>query len=330
MSRVGGSRAGGLILALQKRAIGSLLLLLGASFVIYVTIRSAPGDAIDAITPMGTSPETKAQLMVEFGLDRDPVTGYLAWVSRAARGDFGESLVFAPGETVMDVALPAFTKTLTLSAMALLACLILAVLAAFIMREPRPRQQLLTGPLYVLTSAPSFVIAVIFSQAINAFVHRYVELGGYQTPPWYPVPIYSESVMPYFFAGFALVAGDGLFMDLFNSVRADLQALRHSQFITAIRAKGASTFGHMARNMVVPLFSNYAARLPIVLGGVVIVEYIFTLDGAGYLLLEASRARDFPIVVGISVLFTATVIGGTLLADLARALVDPREVSHGG
>ncbi len=324
------SRAAGLMLAVSKRAASSLLLLLGASFVIYVTIRSAPGDAIDAITPMGTSPETKAQLMTEFGLDRDPITGYLAWVSRSAQGDFGESLVFAPGEMVMDLALPAFGRTLTLSGLALLACLLCALLAALIMREPRTRQQLFTGPLYVLTSAPSFVIAVVFAQAINVFVHKYVELAGYETPMWYPVPIYTESIVPYFFAGLALVAGDGLFMDLFNSIRAELLMLRRSQFITAVRAKGASVVGHIARNMVVPLFSNYAARLPIVLGGVVIVEYIFTLDGAGYLLLEASRERDFPIVVGISVLFTATVIAGTLLADLARALVDPREVSHGG
>ncbi|MCA9560082.1 MAG: ABC transporter permease subunit, partial [Myxococcales bacterium] len=79
-----------------------------------------------------------------------------------------------------------------------------------------------------------------------------------------------------------------------------------------------------------PLVSGYAARLPIVLGGVVIVEYIFTLDGAGYLLLEAARERDFPIVVGLSVLFTATIIVVNLLADIVRALVDPREVARGG
>jgi ABC-type dipeptide/oligopeptide/nickel transport system permease component len=55
----------------------------------------------------------------------------------------------------------------------------------------------------------------------------------------------------------------------------------------------------------VPFISAFAARLPLVLGRVVIVEYFFTLDGAGYLLLEASKQRDFPIVVGLSVLFTA-------------------------
>lgn len=324
------NRALPLLLAAARRAAGGLLLLIGASFVIYITIRSAPGDAIDAISPMGTPPDIKAKLAAEYGLDRDPMTGYLAWLGHSAGGDFGESLVFSPGEQVMAVAMPAYQRTLALSSLALLACLLVALLGAMVLGEPHRRQQVLTGPLYFLTAAPSFVVAVCFAQGMNWFVHAYVEQGGYETPPWYPIPIYTESIMPYVFAGFALIAGDGLFMDFLNSVRADLLALRNAQFIAAIKSKGASTLGHIARNMVVPLFSAFAARLPIVLGGVVIVEYIFTLDGAGYLLLEAARGRDFPIVVGISVLFTATVIVMNLVADVVRALVDPREVAHGG
>jgi peptide/nickel transport system permease protein len=66
------------------------------------------------------------------------------------------------------------------------------------------------------------------------------------------------------------------------------------------------------------------------LGGVVIVEYVFTLDGAGYLLLEASKQRDFPVVVGLSVLFTLAVIVVGLLSDVARSVIDQREVARDG
>jgi ABC-type dipeptide/oligopeptide/nickel transport system permease component len=173
-------------------------------------------------------------------------------------------------------------------------------------------------------------VAVLFSQVMNWGIHRFVEEGGYETPEWYPIPIASGSVMPYVFAGLVLLLGDGLFMDYLNTVRAEVQAVRHAQFIAAVRAKGAGVRRHMARNLIVPLFSAFAARLPIVLGGVVIVEYIFTIDGAGYLLLEAAKGRDFPVVVGISVLFTVTIIAVGLLADVVRALVDPREVARGG
>ncbi len=324
------SRGSRLLLAALKRAASGLLLLIGATFLIYMTIRSAPGDAIDAISPMGTPPEVKLRLAVEFGLDRGPFTGYLAWLARSFVGDFGESLVFSPGETVMAVALPSYGRTLVLSICTLFVCLLLALVGAIFFGEATRRQSVVTAPLYVLTSAPSYVVAVCLMMALNAFVKAFVSDAGYVTPSWYPIPLYSESIMPYVFAGAALMAGDGLFMDFFNAVRAELNALRNAQFIAAIRSKGARIRGHIARNMIVPLISGYAARLPIVLGGVVIVEYIFTLDGGGYVLLEASKERDFPVVVGLSVLFTATIIVVNIIADVVQALVDPREVSRGG
>jgi peptide/nickel transport system permease protein len=317
-------------LATSKRLAGGLGLLIGASFLIYATIRLAPGDAVDAITPMGTPDDVRAQIAAEFGLDRNTIAGYLTWLKRSITGDFGNSLVFLPGATVMEAVWEPFLRTLMLSCGALLGCLFLALGGALLLGEPSGRQQIVTGPLYALTSAPSFVVAVVFAQIANWFIFTYLVKQGYQAPPWFPIPISSDSNMPYLFAALALVAGDGLFMDYLNAVRAELLALRRSQFITAVKAKGARTARHIVRNMLVPIFSSYAARLPIVLGGVVIVEYIFTLEGAGYVLLEAARARDFPIVVGICVLFTATIIAVSLLADLVRALVDPREVARGG
>ena len=320
-----------LILVAGRRLLGGLLLLVGASFLIYFTIRSAPGDAVDAITPMGTPPEVKEKLAADFGLDQGLVAGYVTWLGRSAKGDFGESLVFEPGSEVMKIAAPAFKRTLLLSAGALTSCMVLAMALAAFLGEPSRRQQWATGLLYFITAAPAFVAAVFFSQGINWFVRTFVEANGYDTPPWYPIPIYTgESLMPYCFAGVVLVLGDGLFMDVMNTIRAELLALRNSQFIAAVKAKGASTLPHTVLNLIVPLLSTFASRLPLVLGGVVIVEYVFTLDGAGYLLLEASKQRDFPVVVGLSVLFTLAVIVVNLTADLVRAMVDPREVARNG
>ncbi len=319
-----------IFLALLRRILGGFALLLGASFIIYMTVRAAPGDAIDAISPMGTPPEVKAQLMAEFGLDRGPLAGYGVWALRSLCGDFGDSLVFAPGERVMAVALPAFGRTLLLAGGALLVCLCFALLWAACNPGGSRRSQLLGASLYGVTSAPSFVIAVAFAQAVNELVYRLVDARGFVTPSWYPIPIACSSMMPYLFAGITLILSDGLLIDLVNYLRSELQALRRSPFIAAIRAKGARVTGHLLKNMVVPILSAYASRLPVVLGGVVIVEYVFTLDGAGYVLLEASKNRDFPMVVGLSVLFTALVILVNIISDVVKGWLDAREVAHGG
>ena len=119
-------------------------------------------------------------------------------------------------------------------------------------------------------------------------------------------------------------------MDLFAVLRAELHRLRESQFIAAVYARGGSPLPHLIRNLCLPVLSLYTARLPLVLSAVVIVEYIFTLDGSGYLLLEAAKERDVPFVVGLSLFFTLTVIAMNLLLDIAKGLIDPRESAYEG
>ncbi|MFN3202139.1 MAG: ABC transporter permease [Bradymonadia bacterium] len=318
--------------ASSRRLLSGVLLLVGASFVIYATVRAAPGDAIDAISPPGTDPEIKAKLAAEFGLDRDIVSGYGHWLLRSTSGDFGQSLVFETGAEVLDVVLPAFGRTLLLSVLALLACLTVALVWAIIAGQPGPIGRGITSLLYVITAAPSFIAAFFFAQITNylVFTHRIQE--GFDPPAWYPLFWETEgkSLMPYVFAGGVLMVADGMLMDTFNAVRAELLRLQGSQFIAAVRAKGAGTVRHIARNLIVPLVSAYAARLPLILSGAVIVERIFALNGAGYVLFESAKFRDFPVVVAVSVCFTVTIIVVNVIADLVRAAVDPREAAHGG
>ena len=122
--------------------------------------------------------------------------------------------------------------------------------------------------------------------------------------------------------------GDGLFTDLLNALRSELNQLQNAQFMNAVRAKWASTTPHLIKNLIVPTLSIFTARLPLVLSAVIIVEYIFTLDGSGYLLLEAAKSRDVPVVVGVSLFFIVSVITVNLALDLIKAQIDPREGAY--
>ena len=133
----------------------------------------------------------------------------------------------------------------------------------------------------------------------------------------------------YVFAVFAISLGDGLFTDLFNTLRSEFLQAQRSLFINAVRAKGGNPIPHLIKNLIVPTLSVFTARLPLVLSAVVIVEYIFTLDGSGYLLLQAAQKRDVPVLVGVSLFFIFSVIVMNLILDVVKALVDPREVARG-
>ena len=119
-------------------------------------------------------------------------------------------------------------------------------------------------------------------------------------------------------------------MDLLNALRAEVNQLSSAQFINAIRAKGANPRPHLIKNLIVPTLSIFTARLPLVLSAVIIVEYTFSLDGSGYVLFEAAKRRDLPMVVGVSLCFITAVILMNLILDVVKAQVDPREVAHEG
>ena len=307
-------------------------LLIGSSFIIYAVLRSAPGDMVDLILGLNGTAEMKSDLRAEFGLDLNVFEGYLSWATRALSGDLGISITFMPGEPVLYLAGPAFLVTLGIAIFSLLMSIVVAYSLAIVLGPPRPKQAVLLGPIQLLNAAPSFVIAICLAKVINELIQMQLAGGGQIPPTWYPIPTYqrlSDSIAPFLFAAISISLGDGLFTDLFNALRAELSTLNRSLFINAVRAKGAKVRPHLIKNLIIPTLSIFTARLPLVLSAVVIVEYIFTLDGSGYLLLQAAKNRDVPVVVGVSLFFILSVIIMNLILDFVKALVDPREVAKG-
>jgi peptide/nickel transport system permease protein len=313
------------------KLVRSALLLVGASFVIYATLRLAPGDVVDLILGLGNTAEDKLALRQEFGLDLNFISGYLRWAARAITGDLGQSIKVEVGADVLEIAAPAFLITMVIASTSLVSLILISYLLAALLGPPRTRDTLLLGPFKLLNAAPSFVIAVCVIKLVNEFV-MWSYGADFIHPSWYPLPQYmklSDSLVPFLFAVFAISLGDGLFTDLFNSLRSELLIVQRSLFINAVRAKGGNPTPHLIKNLIVPTLSVFTARLPLVLSAVVIVEYIFTLDGSGYLLLQAAKNRDVPVVVGVSLFFIFSVIAMNLILDIVKAIVDPREVARG-
>ena len=314
-----------------SKLVRSALLLIGASFIIYATLRLAPGDVVDLILGLGNTAEDKMALRKEFGLDLNFVSGYLRWAARAVTGDLGQSIKVEVGADVLEIAAPAFLITLMIASTSLISLILISYLLASLMGPAQTRSTFLLGPFKLLNAAPSFVIAVCMIKLVNELV-LWWSGGGYLNPSWYPLPQYvklSDSLVPFLFAVLAISLGDGLFTDLFNTLRSELQMVQRSLFINAVRAKGGYPRSHLVKNLIVPTLSVFTARLPLVLSAVVIVEYIFTLDGSGYLLLQAAKNRDVPVVVGVSLFFIFSVIAMNLILDIVKAIVDPREVARG-
>ncbi|MEE2787828.1 MAG: hypothetical protein VX589_10845, partial [Myxococcota bacterium] len=102
------NRALSLLKVIVRHLVGALALLVGASALIYLTVRAAPGNALDAVIPLDTPPELKAELLREFGLDQGPISGFFSWLMSAMQGDLGICIGRSfQGLSVQEVALPA-------------------------------------------------------------------------------------------------------------------------------------------------------------------------------------------------------------------------------
>jgi len=215
------NRALSLLKVILRHLVGALTLLIGASALIYLTVRAAPGNALDAIIPIDTPPDIKAELLADFGLDQGPIGGFISWLVSALQGDLGICIGRSfQGLSVQEVALPAFSITLSLAAFALFSCFLICLLLAVWSGGQTGPTSKFSGPLYILTSAPCFVAAVLLIQTLNYSIHHYVDQAGYVPPIWHPLPGATDSIVPSLFAALALVIGDGLFMEYYNALSA--------------------------------------------------------------------------------------------------------------
>ena len=316
------------------RFLRSMLLLIGASFLIYATLRLTPGDMVNQVLGIHATEEMRSVLRKDFGLDSSILVGYIQWCFKALGGDLGVSITFMPGEPVTELAAHSFWVTLQVTLLALCTSIILAFGLAWVLGPPKPQHAMILSPLSFLNAAPSFVIAICLYNIVNRLIQWFnnylIETGAdwLWTPSWYPIPINSEdSFVPMLLAVICIALGDGLFTDLFNTLRSELIQVQNAQFMNAIRAKGANPLPHLFKNLIVPTLSVFTARLPLVLSAVVVVEYIFTLSGSGYLLIQAAQKRDLPVLVGVSLFFILAVVISNLLLDVIKAKIDPREIS---
>jgi peptide/nickel transport system permease protein len=295
------------------RFVGTLV---GAWALLQLLLALAPGDPIDLL-PNG--PEVRATLEVEWGLDQPVPVRILNSLRRASEGDLGTSLVTRPGAPVSTLAREAWTRSLGL----LLPALALGLGSAALfgaLRLPGP----LRRPLQALSVLPAFLAAYLSVSAINALTWALLQRGLIARPDWFALPD-TASGLRTALAIAVLAWSSGLLSGTALEVENELSRLRQSGFIEAARARGAPTWPHLLLNLL-PVGATLSATLCLAqTGGVLVVEKLLLIDGAGSLLWDACARRDYPLALGLGLGATLVVATARLLADTLRLLVDPRE-----
>ena len=294
----------------------------------FLVVHAAPGSYADTIDNPRLSPETRAAIRAHYGLDRPLLAQYSSWLRAAATGDLGTSFMYKrPVSRVLAGALP---PTLMLAGAGLLITLGLGlVLAVASARRPHgwaDRTLTLLG--LGLYGVPSFWLAgllvMVFSLGLGWLPPSHMHsvgsagLGGLART----LDLARHLVLPALCLGLVGAAGTARYL------RATLLDVRASRFMLAARARGLPErrllWVHAMRPALLPVVTILGLSLPILVSGSVVVETVFSWPGMGQVAFNAARARDIPLVLGVTLVGAAAVILGNLVADVLYAVVDPR------
>src|SRR5829696_5288808 len=294
------------MLAFVAKRLGlALLVALAVSVIAFALVRLS-GDVASAIAGEGARTEDIEAVRKTYGLDRPLIVQYAEWLWRTVRGDFGTSLYFKTEVTGL-----VFDKLPTTLVLALAVSIPLGVAAAVYQNSWIDRFALALA--VVGQALPNFFFALLLIMLFSIQL-RWLPVSG--SGSW------AHFVMPTVALGYYIAPA---FMRL---TRAGMVEVLSADYIRTARAKGLAAptivFKHALRNAVVPVVALAAVQLGFLLGGSVVIETIFALDGLGYLAYQSISHKDFPVTQAVVMLLSVFYVLLTLAADVANAWLDPR------
>jgi peptide/nickel transport system permease protein len=319
----------------MRRLAAALVLIWLVVTLTFVLVRLAPGDAAAMLVPPTATPADAARLRAELALDAPVAVQYAKWMGGLLRGDLGES--FAQRRPVAQILREALPVSLGLGIASLVLTFVVGVAVGTLQATRRGEKldAILTVATTAVYAAPSYWLALsliaVFtygatvwglppSLRLPAFGLR--DPAGTETGLAAVADLLRHAVLPV-----TVLAGVGA-AGIARYARTTVADLAGAEWVRTARAKGlasGSVYGrHVLANALPPLVVLLALSLPGVVAGSVFVESVFAWPGMGRVMVVAISSRDYPVVMGATVLYAALVILANLAADLALPLIDPR------
>ncbi|KAF5884276.1 MULTISPECIES: ABC transporter permease [Rhizobium] len=309
-----------------RRLIIGIGMLVALSMLIFLLLRLTPGDPIDAyIDPnLPMSPSDLADLRRSLGLDQPLPVQYLGWLQQALTGNLGYSIKRLD-QPVLGLVLSRIGPTVLLMGTALAFAIVAGITFGVIGAVRRNSLADLSLSVVALAgiSSPAFLSALIGLYIFSVRLH-WMPSGGMLTPgeEFSVGDLLHHLILP---AALLSVAQAALIM---RYMRASLLEVLNQDYVRTARAKGVREFWvitkHALRNALLPIVTLIGSTIGLAIGGAIFIESVFNWPGMGLLLVDAVQTRDYPVIMGATLVIGACVIVVNLLTDITYAVVDPR------
>ena len=294
------------------RFFEAIVSMLAVTVIVFLMVRIS-GDPVQMLLPLEATPDQKELLTKALGLDKPIVVQYWRYLTGLARVDFGVST--RTRLPVRDLILSRLPATLELGVVALGFAFAIALPIGIYSAYWRDTPLDLVARLFAILgqSLPAFWTGILLILIFGVYL-KVLPAGGRGTP--------LHLVLPAFTLGWFAVAG------VMRLTRSSMLEVLGSEYIKLARAKGVPErtilWKHALRNAAIPVLTFASVISVIILSGSVVTETVFAWPGMGRLMIEGAMARDFPLVQGVVLLFSAMYIGGNLLVDISYVYLNPR------
>jgi ABC-type dipeptide/oligopeptide/nickel transport system permease component len=322
-----------------KRLMWSVAVVILVAFVIFLTIRVIPGDPARLIAAGGATPETIAALRAEMGLDKPLLVQFRDYLTGVFHGDLGTSIFRSKGgsahsglhnfvtETertgveqyekakVLDLIVERVPYTLLLTGLAMVFVVVISFSLGIlsVLKKNTIWDQMVLLIAIGAQALPNFWVGIVLILLVSV-KWKLLPAMGYEGPAY--------AILP------ALVLSLSLIPLWLRQIRLGLADILSANFITGLRARGIPNrlilFKHALRSIAIPLVTVFGIHLGYILGGAIIVEFVFDYPGLGLLTIVAMLQRDFPVVQGIVLVFASVFVLINIGVDIVYGFIDPR------
>ncbi len=297
---------------LLKRFVHGLIVLWVVATLTFLLLRLAPGGPFDSERKL--PPEVIANLEAKYHLDKPVWQQYARYIAGIARGDFGPSYKYLD-RGVSEIIADTLPTSVLLGALAIGFALAVAfpagLAAAYYKNSLIDRVCLLFATLGI--SLPNFILGALLIWAIA------LRLGWVQAARW---DQWSSAILPMITLGAAPAAY------LAALLRSTLIETLGEDFVRSARAKGLSEWRvvlkHALCHSLIPILTVMGPVTAALLTGSFVVEYVFAIPGMGRFFISAVTDRDYPLIMGVTLVYTALLVGANFMVDILYGYVDPR------
>ena len=324
-----------------RRLLWAIPTLIGVAVLVFVLVRVVPGDPIAMMMPPGATAEDVGRLRALYGLDAPIPKQFVAWMGDVLRGNFGTSISLREG--VVRLVMSRLPATLELVIVAVAVACALAALAAVgaVYFRGRWLELVVDGLSGLVLAIPDFLWGLLFVLVLGVLL-PVLPISGRIDPTldfnpatgfylaeallrlrWDALAdLMKHILLPAFALALPLAAA------LTRVLKGSLIDAMNQDYVTLVRVKGYSRARILwrvaLRNALIPTVTLTGVQFTFLIGGTVLIEYIFSYPGIGNLAIAAVNQRDLPLIQGLVLTFAALFILTNLLVDMAYSVLNPR------